>query len=289
MPIRWMGKEVSAVAWFRRGFLVWDLEPSHTPMSTNRNLATATSKRPSGPPTPVELLNQLAAFGAHAPVVDVDAMLAIDLSYRPLTYFGTSEELLANIFGDERKEAIRRELQSGRGANVPAALYSSELSAPGVRHYLGAMDPTWMGGEYLPSLFPGEVEIARVRLDSTTGDVSSIRARSRAVGIRYRVVDEYMEGYSIESSPKTSKQPITLAKLIRLIHSAGEGTWSGQPGTGLVEPCWPDIWNEYQDYDEVRSFTRVGSEFYPGIGEYFDLLCAVRCAEWSTKGEAIRR
>lgn len=43
--------------------------------------------------------------------------------------------------------------------------------------------PSWMGGEYLPDSEPGEVEIARIVLQSTTMDVFSIRARRRPVPI----------------------------------------------------------------------------------------------------------
>ena len=47
-----------------------------------------------------------------------------------------------------------------------------------------------MGGEYLPPLRKGEVEIARISLESTTDDQISIRARRGRERIRCRVVDE---------------------------------------------------------------------------------------------------
>src|SRR5262249_4767409 len=56
---------------------------------------------------------------------------------------------------------------------------------------LGQHHPALMGGEYLPGYQDEEVEIARVSLQSTTGDVISIRARRDRGAIRYRVVDEY--------------------------------------------------------------------------------------------------
>jgi len=57
------------------------------------------------------------------------------------------------------------------------------------RRLFGSMHPSFMGVEYLPDLYEDEVEIARVELRSTTGDVISIRARPEGNGVAYRVVD----------------------------------------------------------------------------------------------------
>jgi len=45
------------------------------------------------------------------------------------------------------------------------------------REGLGAIHPSFMGGEYLPGYRRNEVEIVRIELDSTTSDVISLRAR----------------------------------------------------------------------------------------------------------------
>ncbi len=234
--------------------------------------------------TTAGMLERLDALGCEWLQAGREHLLAIDLGFRPDAYFGTSEELLANVFGDERKEALRAELAAGRGVEVPGPLWGSELSEPGLRHVLGLMDPAWMGGEYLPSLLEGEVEIARVRLASTTGDVISIRARPRAAGIHYRVVDEYGDdwGYRFAVSPKTSAAPLTMGKLIALIDSADNGLVDGEErgAFGLVAPHWAYVWDQENEFEEARHFTRVRSEFYPGLEEYYDLACAVSCAEW---------
>src|SRR5262245_20849225 len=72
---------------------------------------------------------------------------------------------------------------------------------------LGQHHPALMGGEYLPGYQDEEVEIARVSLQSTTGDVISIRARRERGAIRYRVVDEY--GTKIVCSPTESSEPLS--------------------------------------------------------------------------------
>jgi hypothetical protein len=57
------------------------------------------------------------------------------------------------------------------------------------RQSLGAIHPTFMGGEYLPNYGRSEVEIARIELESTTYDVISLRARPVGTRIKYRLVD----------------------------------------------------------------------------------------------------
>ena len=214
------------------------------------------------------------------PQFDPDLLASIDLDQRPAAYFATSEELLANILGDERREALRAQLAAGRGAEVPDPVFASELEG-GLLQAVGQIHPRWMGGEYLPSLLAGEVEIARVRLDSTTGDVTSVRARPDAAGIRYRVVDEYMDDYDFELVQETSREPLSLVELIALIDGADNGSGYGaeRGAFGLVVPHWLDMWDEYGELDKVRSFTRVRSEFYPRLEAYYDLVCAAWCRE----------
>lgn len=59
------------------------------------------------------------------------------------------------------------------------------------RKVLEAMHPMFMGGNYLPAAEDGEVEIARIRIASTTDDVTSVYAKCDEGVIRYRVVDDY--------------------------------------------------------------------------------------------------
>jgi hypothetical protein len=84
---------------------------------------------------------------------------------------------------------------------------------------LAAMRPSWMAGEYLPDYLPGEVEIARVVLESVTQDVVSIRARRRGSERRivYRVVDEFASEFDF--SPRSSRQPLCHDELARLIET----------------------------------------------------------------------
>jgi hypothetical protein len=59
------------------------------------------------------------------------------------------------------------------------------------RSALGRLHPSFMGGEYLPDRRETEVEIARINIDSTTSDVTSVYAKAGKDRVLYRVVDEY--------------------------------------------------------------------------------------------------
>ena len=76
-----------------------------------------------------------------------------------------------------------------------------------MREAWGRMHPSNMGGEYLPPLRKGEVEIARISLESVTADQISVRARRVRERIRYRVVDEYMETSTYVCHPASSDLP----------------------------------------------------------------------------------
>ena len=82
----------------------------------------------------------------------------------------------------------------------------------------GRLHPSNMGGEYLPLLRKGEVEIARISLQSVTADQISIRARRLSKRIGYRIVDEYEMGYvcrpaSSASSRLRTKRTASMAKI----------------------------------------------------------------------------
>ena len=113
-------------------------------------------------------------------------------AFRPETYWAetpTEASVLAQVEG-----TIRRELAQG-------ALEGAELSPAGVEFVLeprldeqdrvdwGRLHPAMMGGEYLPDTYRDELEIARIELQSTTGDVYQVRARPEKEGIRYRLVE----------------------------------------------------------------------------------------------------
>ena len=142
-----------------------------------------------------------------------------DLGYRPSSYWGPQD--LQKRYGSRIKGTLRNEsVQSAleKGESVPDLLLEDELD-PVVKKVKGQMHPWNMGGEYLPDFIGDEVEIARVVLQSTTMDTTSVRARKEKGSIVYRVVDEYMEDdpnkfvIPLSSSQKT----LLMSQLIHII------------------------------------------------------------------------
>jgi hypothetical protein len=140
--------------------------------------------------------------------------LAIDLAYRPESYFWAYDnniKLASDIKGAERKAMYERALKLG-----DIELANSIISVPELtndeRKAQAGIHPAWMGGEYLPNREAQEVEIARITIASTTQDVTCVYAKRGASRIQYRVVDEY-EGMTLEEFTRSSIRPLTLVEL----------------------------------------------------------------------------
>jgi hypothetical protein len=198
----------------------------------------------------------------------------IDLTFRPPSYFwplGLETHLLTRIKGAERKAAVRRLIDAGDLDSVPELLLQSELSDE-VRQALGRIHPSMMGGEYLPNLTQSEVEIARIRIDSTTQDVTSVYARRCKTRISYRVVDEYQGETLSEKKRRTSTRPLTLGALEIFVN----GAWS------IFDVLEMNFGHAGFPVEDMLDFTRVESEFYPAIG----ILYRRRIEAWAATRQA---
>jgi hypothetical protein len=174
-----------------------------------------------------------------------------DLDYRPRSYFVTDPEsaIMSRIKGAARRATVRK---MGL-ANVDELTRAESLSAT-ERAAVSRLHPGLMGGEYLPDLEFGEVEIARLELKSTTGDVLSFRARWLGTSIQYRLVDEYQSDFLLAFC--RSDLPLTLGEMIQVL---GE---------------FPEYYRDFNlehadDPKELVDFVRVSSEFYPELAAYF--------------------
>jgi hypothetical protein len=218
--------------------------------------------RPSEPPTLAETLG-------------------IDLDFRPRDYFWARDHDLAlpsDIAGHERREMVKRLIADGE--EVPDGLDASRLE-PELREAWGAMHPMNMGGEYLPPMFDGEVEIARISLRSVTGDQISVRARRNGDRIRYRIVDEYPEnGETYIPHPRTSTCRLTLGELVTMID---EATDEGGVAIGALA-CNLDMASDPRDLED---FVTVESDFYPDLGRYYaEIFRRLVAAAVSAEAEA---
>ena len=100
---------------------------------------------------------------------------AIDFDYRPHGYFKPQrleKHLLSKVKGAVLKRRMEALLSEGRQAELLQEL-GAATSAENNK-VLEAIHPMFMGGNYLPDTEHGEVEIARIRIESTTYDVTSV-------------------------------------------------------------------------------------------------------------------
>ena len=162
------------------------------------------------------------------------------------------ETMLRRIKGNYRRNMIVTDLESESIETIPGRWQAHELSE-GLKSLLGAQNFQFRGGEGLPDLFDGEVEIARNSLvDSVHGEVTSLRARRDDDGrtILLRIVDEYgdisEEEYKLEKSFFSS--PLTAEEVLQVFNNS--------------EPCAC-----LQSCEQ-----RFSSDFYPGLDELADTL-----------------
>ena len=210
--------------------------------------------------------------------------MSIDLKFRPESYgeFDDPVRLAVNgIKGTMRREMVR-DMLTAEGDQ--RALYDSVLG-PIEERILGEsaaeediqrmnrlFGPAWMGGEYLPDHEPGEMEIARLELDSVLGDVISVRARIAGGVYHYSVVDEYETPYVVPRP--TSERTLTLEELAELI----DGTrWEGDEDRPepFVQQWWDrQVWDtrfpSERDLQKATDFCRVVSEQYPKLHAYYE-------------------
>lgn len=194
-----------------------------------------------------------------------------DLDFRPSSYFNFEDpisELLTNIKGETRRKWLKNTIQEGI-LTVPDFLLREGLK-DGERNLLGRINPTFMGGEYLPDREEYETEIARIIFDSTTQDVFSIRARYSPTNITYIVVDEYNSIFNCISSNST--EPFTFGQFIQFLDSIYSEEFNSR---GIFNICLAGIDpNDFVDLEHLnsyRNFLKGHSEFYPEFQNYVEV------------------
>jgi hypothetical protein len=200
-----------------------------------------------------------------------------DPAFRPASYW-EHDDAVAAIRSGIKGQNRRRLVTDSATCGIDPDLLEDTLDE-GTRDRLGAVHPSWMGGEYLPGYLPGEVEIARIVLASVTQDVISFRARRRrqrgGIRILYRVVDEYLEPGDLPWTcrPASSRLPLTFGQMTRLIDGARRPAW--EYGDGALPDAIRDS-QEGGDPEDIVHFVSVESDFYPGLAAWYD----ARAEEW---------
>lgn len=213
----------------------------------------------------------------------------IRYGFRPKSYWEDLDPLsaiLRNVTGENRRQMITDYWNAGRLEELDPQLLADEPDDD-VRKSLGRIHPSFMGGEYLPPYFPGEVEIARICLRSTTSDVISLRARPTPEGIAYRVVDEYEAEFYLPIP--LSKEPLTLEELVQQFE---DGELEGLDYPGGLALGYNNMNAESSSFEDLRHFTRITSPIYRELEQHFECVfeewvkesCAERDAELAKDG-----
>jgi hypothetical protein len=191
--------------------------------------------------------------------------LAIDLAYRPESYFWAYDnnniKLASDIKGAERKAMYERAIKSGDIELANAIISVPELTHE-ERKAQSGIHPAWMGGEYLPNREAQEVEIARITIASTTQDVTCVYAKRGASRIHYRVVDEY-EDMTLDERTRTSIRPLTLIELFNffikgwdlfccLEANFGEHGYHREEVQGFIVDASSSFYAEFEDLVRQR-------------------------------------
>lgn len=201
-----------------------------------------------------------------------------DFGFRP-DYWDPEDPralILGNIAGEMRRRFIEQEIKG-----KPAMLLCSDDEARedhlSVERRIaqGCFHPSGFGGEFLPEYLPGELEIARIVLESVTMDVVSIRARRTDGMIHFRAVWEYDELGEILLDPTTSEEALTFWEMIHLVDSVHY--FSGENHEkSFIDAVREGNVNGGASLESMRYFVAVKSFFYPQLEAFFDL----RAQEW---------
>ena len=175
----------------------------------------------------------------------------IDLDFWPRSCFwplSAETHLLSTVKGAERRSMVDAAIASGDLSELSDFCIKASLTAE-ERQAFGRMHPMFMGGEYLPDLQTGEIEIARINIASTTSDVTGVYAHRTPTGIGYRVVDEY-NGETLEGETSTfARRALTLGELTEFFLQA----WRLDEILDMNE----------LDEESAQCFVRPSSAFYP--------------------------
>jgi hypothetical protein len=207
-----------------------------------------------------------------------------DLNFRPATYWFETNgdyDALSRIKGTYRRSRAKEILEQGGQLPDPGegdSFFAQSLSDSD-REQLGRVHPAMMGGEYLPDVEDDSAEIVRQELESVMGDVISIRATRSGTRINYSIVDEH--GIQYEISPKSSKEPLTMRQLIRMI----DGVRSEDGWIGLTVSFREYVLGLEGTPEKHVDFVTVSSTFYPQLEAYYK----EQARDWLKKAKATRK
>ena len=131
---------------------------------------------------------------------------AIDLDFRPASYWSEHKRATANVRGTYHRKALKEALLRHDSFKISELMHESDNEE--FRMTLGRINPALRSGEDLPLVKKNETEIARLRLTQTIHEeVTSIRARTKSGRIEYNIWAEVyadLGDFKYRTAPRTS-------------------------------------------------------------------------------------
>jgi hypothetical protein len=202
----------------------------------------------------------------------------VNYDHAPVSYLDHAHPLHAILSGiptQQRRQLVREWLEQHPNDELPLDLLASRVTQKD-RAMGTVLDPMWLGGQFLPPLGARSVEIARVCLRSTTGDVFSLRASWSGARWRYRLDDDYPDlkmGWTLPQ--QSSRLPLTLRQVIRMIDLAWPQI-EGDPTRSLV---WGLLDFRLGEGGVDPDFLWVESDIYPDLQRHYAVNIEVRYGE----------
>ena len=165
----------------------------------------------------------------------------------PVDYFAppaTPEQAaLRRIKGGFRRAMVENALAQGDPLDSIPPLWQAHDIPPELRDFIGKKDPAFRGGEDLPDLLDGEVEIARLSLRSVHCEVTSLRARPSLEGrFALRLVGEYEEELGPIALPQVEyDRPLTAYQVAELFRDADPSPVEPACGFYLSSDFYPNL------------------------------------------------
>lgn len=165
------------------------------------------------------------------------------MNSKDIDYFAPLEDpdlsMFLRIKGNYRRYFVAREISENGLDSVPEEWRQESLTEP-FKALLGARNPSYRGGEDLPDLEPGEIEIARVQLlDSVHGEVTSLRARRQGGRIALRLVDEYDTDFDLPKA--VIDRPFTVRELAQFLSDCDPSPLESSCKLGVSSWFYPDL------------------------------------------------
>jgi hypothetical protein len=198
----------------------------------------------------------------------LDHKSVLDLSFRPEDYVATldgSSQILSRIKGTSRRALVASYMDGKMPGEPPQELLQHALIDE-QRRALARLHPALMSGEYLPDCYAGEVEIARITIQSTLLDVTAVYAKRQGNVWHYRVVDEHDGNTLTDATCMSAQQPLSLGELLAFFLEGWDLFYV--LSLNFSEAGYPP--------EPVSSFFEGASAYYP----HFDAALAARVDDW---------